>query len=334
MTQKKNENVYRVVKMYYCRSKSTERVYLTCDLNIVKLWRMYNNDVDDDCKVKQSYFRNYFCKNYNIGFGSPQSDVCSTCLQFKEKTKTVTEKSIKQKLILDNELCKARAKSFYDLLREESPEVLVFAFDGNWLLCNAPKHVTQVEIIFPMVGHSYIRPDRVFGNIEKVVRKTSTMTNPDGYISIIKEHATVLKMGEDYKVRDWRTETHNVIRSPASWHFKFQPTETFILTKGTGGGILVRGEPFYRSDVGAGKGIGKKRKHLKLMMRKELQLGVSLKLEKIKSISSFLASPYGSDWKKDESLCYFTTLFHNNNNKHHSEAPADKEDADPIEDNV
>ncbi|KAK9745943.1 hypothetical protein QE152_g6476 [Popillia japonica] len=64
------------------------------------------------------------------------------------------------------------------------------------------------------------------------------MTNPDGYISIIKEHATVLKMGEDYKVRDWRTETHNVIRSPASWHFKFQPTKRFILRKGTGSGIL------------------------------------------------------------------------------------------------
>ncbi|KAK9685998.1 hypothetical protein QE152_g37520 [Popillia japonica] len=141
----------------------------------------------------------------------------------------------------------------------------------NWLLCNVPKHVTQVEIIFPMVGNSCIPPDRAFGNIEEVVRKTSTMTHPDGYIIIIKEHATVLQMREDYK----------------------------------------------------------------LIVPKELQLGVSLKLDKIKSISSLLASHYGSDWKQDESLCYFTTLFqNNNNNKHHSEAAADKEDADPIEDKV
>lgn len=47
-----------------------------------------------------------------------------------------------------------------------------------------PQHIKKLEVIFPVVGHSYLPPDRVFGNIEKVVRKRNTLVTPDEYYEI------------------------------------------------------------------------------------------------------------------------------------------------------
>ncbi|KAK9701039.1 hypothetical protein QE152_g30866 [Popillia japonica] len=41
----------------------------------------------------------------------------------------------------------------------------------NWLYYFASPHIKHCEVIFPVVGHSFLPPDRVFGNIEKAVRK-------------------------------------------------------------------------------------------------------------------------------------------------------------------
>lgn len=68
---------------HYCRSQTLRR-YLSCDLNIEKLYRMYSEWTQLK-GVKSSYFRFVFNTQMNFGFGSPASDVCSTCLSFKEQ---------------------------------------------------------------------------------------------------------------------------------------------------------------------------------------------------------------------------------------------------------
>jgi len=56
------------------------RKYLSSDLSINKLWEMYNEEAHADLKVKKGYFRKVFNTNFNLGFKSPQSDMCSTCI--------------------------------------------------------------------------------------------------------------------------------------------------------------------------------------------------------------------------------------------------------------
>ncbi len=68
---------------HYCRS-STERKYLACDLNIEKLFKLYHTQTELK-EVKALYFRYIFNNEFNISFGSPATDVCSTCLTFYEK---------------------------------------------------------------------------------------------------------------------------------------------------------------------------------------------------------------------------------------------------------
>lgn len=55
---------------------------------------VYERNVEEPAKenyfrhiFKENYFRHIFNTDYDIGFGSPRTNVCSTCLQLTEKIK-------------------------------------------------------------------------------------------------------------------------------------------------------------------------------------------------------------------------------------------------------
>lgn len=52
----------------------------------------------------------------------------------------------------------------------------------KYLIDHAPDHIKSIEIVFPIVGHSFLPPDRVFAQIEKKVKKTETIPGPEGYL--------------------------------------------------------------------------------------------------------------------------------------------------------
>ena len=54
----------RAVESHYNRAKS-RRIYLSSDLNITKIWKMYNASVSDNVQVKESYFRHIFLTRFN-----------------------------------------------------------------------------------------------------------------------------------------------------------------------------------------------------------------------------------------------------------------------------
>ncbi|KAK4871722.1 hypothetical protein RN001_015846 [Aquatica leii] len=243
----------KCTESHYCRSNTPHRLYLPCYSNIKKLWNIYNVQAENKLEARHCYFRRYFNTHYNVGFGTPQTDLCSKCLQFKENIKHCTDPTLKLELITNHKIHKLQAKSFYEMLKRDDPETAVFSFDyekniplpelpdqqayfsmqlsktnvtcfvwteaerpkssneiasavhhtlthftfseqiktvrlfcdgcggqnknstfmgmiSNWIKCSAPSQIKQCVVIFPVVGHSYIPPDRVFGNIEKDVR--------------------------------------------------------------------------------------------------------------------------------------------------------------------
>jgi hypothetical protein len=46
-----------------------------------------------------------------------------------------------------------------------------------WLM-SAPKHIDVIELVFPIACHSFIPSYRVFGNIEKKVRRMEFIIDP------------------------------------------------------------------------------------------------------------------------------------------------------------
>ncbi|KAI4469552.1 dna-directed rna polymerases i ii and iii subunit rpabc2 [Holotrichia oblita] len=172
-----------------------------------------------------------------------------------------------------------------------------------WLKRCSPPQIQLVELVYPVVGHSFLPPDRVFGQIERKIKK---------YANIIKEYATVLRMGEDYPIFDWKSELMKVLKSPGSWHFCFKPSKRIIFTKATDGSVLVRGEPFYKNDISTAKSICKKFQTVNHFNLHPLNTGRSLKPDKIRSISSLLAKHYGAEWENDERLEFFKNAFQAN----------------------
>jgi len=98
---------------------------------------MYNQEqADKSLQVKESYFRCIFNTKFNLSFGSPRVDVCSTCLELRNKIQLEKNLEKKQDLRVQKAIHKKKAAAFFDMLRTQEPGVKSFSFDCQKNLVN------------------------------------------------------------------------------------------------------------------------------------------------------------------------------------------------------
>lgn len=133
---------FHCLESHYCRS-SVERKYLDSSLNIRKMWKMYCEKSSPEEQVKESYFRDVFNSNYNIGFGSPRTDVCSRCTELDEKIKSEKDMRAKNTFIIEKRVHTLKSRAFYQLLREEKEGMVTLSFDcqKNQVLPKVPDQI-------------------------------------------------------------------------------------------------------------------------------------------------------------------------------------------------
>ncbi|KAJ3622450.1 hypothetical protein MTP99_002959 [Tenebrio molitor] len=176
----------------------------------------------------------------------------------------------------------------------------------------APDHIKTLEITFPIVGHSFLPPDRVFGLIERILKKQCVIINRREYEDIIAKFSTVLKLDEDWNIFDWKTVATDIVKKPAQWHFKFNECKRFIFTKQSNNNlrsknVTVRGEVLYRSDLCSENTIIKKGKSLSALRPNSVVTGNCLKGNK-SSIADVLGKHYGPDWRQNPDLEFYATV--------------------------
>lgn len=93
--------------------------------------KMYSVQALAGYDVKHGYFSKLFNQSFNIGFGSPRQDVCSTCLQITERMKIATNEEEKQELRTQRRIHKLRAKCYFQYLRDDDPDVQIISFEGQ-----------------------------------------------------------------------------------------------------------------------------------------------------------------------------------------------------------
>lgn len=93
--------------------------------------------------------------------------------------------------------------------------------------CNLFK---QIEHVFPIRGHSFMPPDRLFGRTEKIMRKKETMLTSNDYHNIFRDHATVKILNQDWKVWDFNSISKNIIKRKLT--FKILDQRVLIYNKG------------------------------------------------------------------------------------------------------
>lgn len=130
----------KVLESHYNRHRATYRKYLSPDLNIKMLCEMYNQSVELEFNVKESYFREVINTHFNFGFGSPKTDACSTCLHLDEQLKVETDMEKKQELETQKRVHKLKADAFYEMLKTADDKAVILTFDcqKNLLLPRVP----------------------------------------------------------------------------------------------------------------------------------------------------------------------------------------------------
>lgn len=103
----------------------TRKIYLPESLNVKKMYELYL--AGNYPRVSYEYYRKIFVTKFNLGFGYPRSDTCSTCDQYQAEVKLINaklqeptlegESKIKlldelRKLGLENQVHKKKLKPF------------------------------------------------------------------------------------------------------------------------------------------------------------------------------------------------------------------------------
>jgi hypothetical protein len=106
---------------------------LPSTLSIQAMWKLFLEQYKDDENAKMckySLYSTVFKTQFNLGFGTPRTDVCSICENFGHRIKSEQDEKIRKNMVCELMLHKRRAKKFYELLSETVPEnTACFVFD-------------------------------------------------------------------------------------------------------------------------------------------------------------------------------------------------------------
>ncbi|CAB3249228.1 unnamed protein product [Arctia plantaginis] len=103
-----------------------------------------------------------------------------------------------------------RRPNFKDGCGGQNKNSILIGICCKWLL--EYKDTKVLEIIFPFTGHSFMPADRVFGIIEKKLRKREVILDPKEITDVISESATLSKIGVDCNVYDWKAAIKDVVK--------------------------------------------------------------------------------------------------------------------------
>lgn len=176
-----------------------------------------------------------------------------------------------------------------------------------WLKQRSPEDLLEIHLTFPVRGHSFLPADRVFGRVEKELRKTTTITKKEGYEELYSQFGEVKTLGSEwllYDVKGLQKYLKKVdgisdvkrIKLLKSDRQKFSITITcfenyrFESIRETPKTLLKK---------------GKTESELKLDL---LELGRDIQDKKIKSLKNLLLQEFGERWEEDADLVWYKNI--------------------------
>lgn len=109
--------------------KDSNKTYLPSELNVSKMFKMFQEDNENACSLES--YRTIFNNEFNISFGYPRTDTCSTCDSYvvkknyldkqlaeeNDKDKKLAFSSELKQISIDHDLHLAKSQTFYDRKR-------------------------------------------------------------------------------------------------------------------------------------------------------------------------------------------------------------------------
>ncbi|CAG4999743.1 unnamed protein product [Parnassius apollo] len=177
-------------------------------LKIIDVMQSYFGKVSEE-NIKNNFVLIYELLDEILDFGYPQKSDTGVLKTF------ITQQGIKSASKEEQAQITSQVTGQIGWRREE-PEIWFAQVEGQFAIS---------------VGHSYLPPDRIFGNIEREIRPLEVIAEPEVYFDIFKRYGKVIRLGSDFQFYDWKTSVTNVLKLPGSWHFKFNASKRFFLRK-------------------------------------------------------------------------------------------------------
>lgn len=349
-----------------------------------------------------SKYQKIFTKKFNLSFGHPRQDVCSFCTEQKVKINVEPDCNIKNQLLLELNMHKQKAKKFFELLKEKTPDTITCSFDmmqtqplpklsvtevfysrqvwlynltfvisesnhgpaENYLytwtetesgrgpneVCSAlidfldlletkfktyesppttlnlfsdscsgqnKNQFTMVTLLhyinfkatifkkinhfFPTRGHSYMPPDRVFGQIEQILRKKEDIVSPKQYHEVFEKLCSIKVYNKDFLFYDYKTAVKKLVKCKTDFKSTQQKIFTYIKgDKTVGISTTYSGLPFKIEVIKRNSDLSTLTQHL-IELPKTNHVKV-LKQKDVKNLLRFFTIP-------DDAKTFYSDIF-------------------------
>lgn len=102
---------------------------------------------------------------------------------------------------------------FSDSCGGQNKNKMMISFLLQYVNDKVRNHFRQITYYFPVRGHSYMPPDRVFGRIEKKLRRKPIMKTPSEYHRVFSKFGCVQVLGIDWNVLNYKKIADTVLPS-------------------------------------------------------------------------------------------------------------------------
>ncbi|CAG5026527.1 unnamed protein product [Parnassius apollo] len=180
-----------------------------------------------------------------------------------------------------------------------------------WLLNKSPTHVKEIQLYFPVQGHSFMPVDHLFGRIEKDVREIPVITTRQEYFEIFSKHDRVCELGKDWCLYDIKGLETNY-KKTCGPSICIPSMKKIIIKKCKSQGrqlnCVVKASPNYRFESG--------KQFISLLKRgrchprniEQIQEDRGLSAAKKNDVTSLLTKQFGADWENLSALEWYKQI--------------------------
>lgn len=181
-----------------------------------------------------------------------------------------------------------------------------------WLKFKSPPTVTEIIITYPVRGHSFLPADRVFGRVEKDLRKHPVLPLKTDYEAIYKRHGIVRSLESD-EGNGWKMYNIKGLEEKLKKITGIADMKVISLKKATTGNISVCGFQHFRFRTGTEQYMTLTKPRSRGIIRSDLKEKVlarqrGIPEKKKKSLENLLTKQFGNDWRNDENLAWYNDL--------------------------
>ncbi|CAF4946621.1 unnamed protein product [Pieris macdunnoughi] len=189
----------------------------------------------------------------------------------------------------------------------------------QWLYAKSPQNIREIKLYFPVRGHSFLPADRVFGRLEKQLRKVPVITTHEGYYEIYKNHGDLRLLNRDWKIFNVKELDKHLIKIE-----RIQSLKRIFIKKICGinqnvKGCAVLGFLNYRfGEEKQSETLLKKGKRIPTELSVMEATTKPLNANKKNYVLALLVKQFGETWEEIDELKWFNNILHNDRRETYS----------------